>query len=371
MAKQWKDTHHDRNLFFDQAHAELSVLPEYQGKANRDALLERIQELWSQLIKTPGPSFTVQFKVGWRQRTNDETDEPDPTPEELEQYIASSSVIPQNITYLDELNITEPAQYIGDRTFQFTCTAHDAYSIWDAIMNQSMADGEWESMPGKGSFVYPCLADEGEMPEELGLLDYESVTINGKTYTRTQKPKRKPVLKKPVAKPALAEPPTEPPAVIPFYSATGKYGAFSNFAKTPFQWDGVQFGCSEQAIMYCKAVLFGDTETGQKILETTSPAQIKALGRKVRGYDEKQWKAERERAAPLILYAKFSSTEKLRNLLLSTGSAVIVEASPDDKIWGVGMAASHANIHKPETWPKGSNLLGRALMRAREMLAED
>lgn len=118
-----------------------------------------------------------------------------------------------------------------------------------------------------------------------------------------------------------------------------------------------------------KARLFGDEETLQEILEATKPAEIKALGRKVRNFDEAKWVESRSDIVLQGNIHKFEQNPEMLNELLSTGDKEIVEASPVDRIWGIGMSAKNASIVNPKNW-KGLNLLGKAIMEARTILGE-
>lgn len=143
---------------------------------------------------------------------------------------------------------------------------------------------------------------------------------------------------------------------------------FSQWYKAPFEIKGINYPTAEHYMMAEKARLFGDKTTLQKILEAKSPGEAKSLGRQVAGFNETQWLAERFDIVCRANFAKFAQDPKLKQFLLNTGTKVLVEASPVDKIWGIGMAADHEHIHNPRLW-KGLNLLGYALMEARELLA--
>ncbi len=143
--------------------------------------------------------------------------------------------------------------------------------------------------------------------------------------------------------------------------------AFSNWHPSPFSVKNVKFTCAEQYMMYCKAKLFGDHEIADKIIASTSPKEQKALGRAVRGYDDEIWKKRRFAIVVAGLVYKFEQNPATKKLLLETQGKILVEASPYDKIWGVGLAASDPNILDPSKW-KGQNLLGKALMEVREIL---
>jgi ribA/ribD-fused uncharacterized protein len=120
-------------------------------------------------------------------------------------------------------------------------------------------------------------------------------------------------------------------------------------------------------MMFGKARLFGDDETAQRILKASSPAAAKKLGRAVRGFQESTWRQHRVSIVVAGNYAKFSQSAQLRAFLIGTEPRVLVEASPVDKIWGIGLAADSPHADNPLEW-RGSNLLGFALMDVRERL---
>ncbi len=117
-----------------------------------------------------------------------------------------------------------------------------------------------------------------------------------------------------------------------------------------------------------KARLFGDIETLGKIIHAPNPGAAKAFGREVRGFKQDVWNDKRFEIVVAANMAKFSQNEQLKTFLLSTNERVLVEASPVDKIWGIGLAEDAENIENPLTW-KGLNLLGFALMEVRSQLA--
>ena len=118
--------------------------------------------------------YTVEFSMKYERSNDDVPDIPDPTSEELEQYIAHSDVIPTNPSYMTELDILTEVKYVYPLTFTFTCkTDLSAQEITNLFLEQSLADGEWGAMPGFGSFVYPI----GDTMEELGLLSFDKVLV--------------------------------------------------------------------------------------------------------------------------------------------------------------------------------------------------
>lgn len=139
-------------------------------------------------------------------------------------------------------------------------------------------------------------------------------------------------------------------------------------------------------MMYQKAMLFGDEEVAQEILDAEHPRLVKSLGRKVRDFDDKKWGAHREiivRDGNILKFTNAVTEEgfrkgtssnaescepiegSLKAMLLATGNSEIVEASPRDRIWGVGYGPKNAPNNR-DKW--GKNLLGKALMEVREIL---
>jgi ribA/ribD-fused uncharacterized protein len=142
----------------------------------------------------------------------------------------------------------------------------------------------------------------------------------------------------------------------------------SQWFPSAFVVEGERYATAEHFMMAAKARLFGDSEARAAIMAAPSPADAKAIGRRVRGYDDGVWAGAR---APVVVagsIAKFAQNAPLGAFLLATGGRVIVEASPRDRIWGIGMGAGNANARAPSRW-RGLNLLGFALMEARDGLA--
>ncbi|MEM7152729.1 MAG: NADAR family protein [Myxococcota bacterium] len=160
-----------------------------------------------------------------------------------------------------------------------------------------------------------------------------------------------------------------------FWGHTGKPGhdvgpwVFSQWFHAPFEHEGCSYPTAEHWMMAGKARLFDDDKALAAILAASSPAEAKHLGRTVRRFDEATWVAKRFELVVEGNVLKFSSSETLRKYLLGTKNRVLVEASPADRIWGVGFAADHANATRPDQW-RGLNLLGFALMQARARLLD-
>jgi ribA/ribD-fused uncharacterized protein len=126
--------------------------------------------------------------------------------------------------------------------------------------------------------------------------------------------------------------------------------------------------CAEQFMMVCKALLFGDQKIATKILQEPSQINQKKLGRRVKNFDPIVWNTYCMDIVLLGSYFKFSQNDDIKRRLLETGTSILVEASPYDKIWGIGMSSKDPNINNPKLW-KGKNKLGICLMKAREIIA--
>ena len=126
---------------------------------------------------------------------------------------------------------------------------------------------------------------------------------------------------------------------------------------------------AEQYMMAEKARLFNDQEIRAKILQNSEPGKIKALGREIQHFQQEIWDQEKFNIVKRGNYLKFSQNEDLKEFLLGTKERILVEASPVDKIWGIGLAEDNPAVDNPFLW-KGENLLGFALMEVREELRE-
>ena len=141
----------------------------------------------------------------------------------------------------------------------------------------------------------------------------------------------------------------------------------SQWWEQDFEVDGTLYRSAEHWMMAEKARLFGDEQTLRKILAAYSPAEVKKLGREVRNFDEHTWQQHRYDIVTTGSIHKFGQNEDLKTYLLQTDDRVLVEASPYDRIWGIGKHANDSGIEHPDNWD-GLNLLGFALMEARDAL---
>lgn len=144
-------------------------------------------------------------------------------------------------------------------------------------------------------------------------------------------------------------------------------GVFSQWHPATFSTEGKTFNCAEQYMMYQKALLFEDQETAEKIMNTKNPFVQKKLGRTVKPFDKNIWNNNARIIVYRGNYEKFTQNKDLLKKLLSTKETLLVEASPYDKVWGIGLDEQKAKKVSAEKWP-GKNWLGEVLTNLREDL---
>lgn len=165
----------------------------------------------------------------------------------------------------------------------------------------------------------------------------------------------------------------ERPEIRLFYGHTPKRrsvadaSCFSQWFPAAFTVDGDRYATAEHFMMAGKARLFRDEEILEEILASDDPGEAKALGRRVRGFDGELWDAHKFDIVVRGNVAKFGQRAGLGDYLLSTAEAVLVEAAPRDRVWGIGLGRNNPAALDPRTW-RGQNLLGFALMEARDRL---
>jgi ribA/ribD-fused uncharacterized protein len=141
---------------------------------------------------------------------------------------------------------------------------------------------------------------------------------------------------------------------------------FSNWYKCKFvDSEGTEYNCSEQYMMAEKARLFGDEEVREMILAASDPRDQKELGRKVKNFDSVKWETNCKEIVYKGCYLKFSQNPKILATLEETRGTLLVEASPYDKIWGIGLGEDDPRIHDPKNW-QGTNWLGEVLTKLRD-----
>lgn len=155
-----------------------------------------------------------------------------------------------------------------------------------------------------------------------------------------------------------------------FHKPEEPNGYLSNWFLSSFDLDNMHFTSVEQYIMYRKCKMFGDEKSAEGVLATNSVAEQQAIGRNASGYINAVWAGARQMVVYRALMAKFSQNEDLKQQLLDTGDAYLVECAGSDKIWACGIRLNDEKRFDAFNW-KGSNLLGFALMEVREKLRED
>ncbi len=141
----------------------------------------------------------------------------------------------------------------------------------------------------------------------------------------------------------------------------------SQWYEASFEIDEIQYKTAEHYMMAEKARLFKDDDLLLQILAATHPGEAKKLGRQIKGFDNQTWLKYR---SPIVVkgnIGKFSQNDTLKEFLLNTGTRILVEASPRDTIWGIGLDSNNFDAENPDKW-RGLNLLGFALMEVRDIL---
>jgi hypothetical protein len=144
-------------------------------------------------------------------------------------------------------------------------------------------------------------------------------------------------------------------------------GCLSQWYPSPFTVDGITYATAEHWMMAGKARMFNDAQAEKRAIAAPHPKAAKAVGREVRGFDEATWVAGRFELVVQGNLAKFRRHPDLQAFLLGTNTRILVEASPRDRIWGIGLSAAHEDADNPAKW-RGHNLLGFALMETRARL---
>lgn len=146
------------------------------------------------------------------------------------------------------------------------------------------------------------------------------------------------------------------------------YGsAYSQWAMRDILIDGVDYNCTEQYMMAEKARLFGDDHALGIIMRSHDPSHQKSWGKNVKNFDKDKWEEIARDVVEKANYAKFTQHEDWKEQLLATGDKIIVEASPYDCIWGVGLGCDDPKVLDSKNW-RGTNWLGEAIMKVRETI---
>ena len=203
----------------------------------------------------------------------------------------------------------------------------------------------WE-VAVKAILQSPC-----EMDVTIAVIDDKALALGKKVLTETECKQSK----------------AEKGKYLFFWHEYGENGHFSQWYPAAFCIEGISYCHNEQYMMAKKALLFGDSITYREIMAETDPAACKALGKMVSNFNQQLWDSCKEEIVYNANFAKFSQNPELKDALIGTGNRTLAEASPFDKIWGIGMKATDAGSDDPKKW-NGQNLLGKILMRVREDL---
>lgn len=141
----------------------------------------------------------------------------------------------------------------------------------------------------------------------------------------------------------------------------------SQWYEAPFELDGIQYNTAEHYMMAEKARLFNDNDVLGQIIAAKHPGEAKKLGRLVAGFKQEAWEQHRFEIVVRGNIGKFGQNSNLKEFLINTGERILVEASPRDRIWGIGLGQNNPEAENPYRW-RGLNLLGFALMKARDSL---
>ena len=144
-------------------------------------------------------------------------------------------------------------------------------------------------------------------------------------------------------------------------------GCFAQWHRSPFEVDGIEYSHAEQFMMAEKARLFGDEEVLKKIMAADHPREQQAQGRLVTPFNAEKWNAVARNCVYNGNYAKFSQNLNFADALLATRGTTLVEASPIDRLWGIGIGTDDPRALNRSTW-NGKNWLGEVLTQVRDDL---
>lgn len=153
-----------------------------------------------------------------------------------------------------------------------------------------------------------------------------------------------------------------------FHNPNEENAYLSNWYYSKFKVNGTEYTSMEQYMMHQKALLFKDIEIAEQIMKTDNFGKIKALGRKVRGFDTTTWDYHKREIIHQGVLEKFKQNTDLKEQLLNTGNAILAECAVNDKIWAIGLSMTNPKRFDITQW-KGQNLLGEILMQVRSELS--
>ena len=148
-------------------------------------------------------------------------------------------------------------------------------------------------------------------------------------------------------------------------------GIYSQWSKSSFTEDGIDFPNAEFYMMYHKASVFESLDIQAEMIKVkNNPKAVKALGRKIKNFSDSKWDAHKLEIVEQASYLKFTQNPKLLKQLLAEQHLELVEASPVDKVWGIGLHYDNDKVLDKSNW-KGQNLLGKCIMKARTKIINE
>ena len=144
----------------------------------------------------------------------------------------------------------------------------------------------------------------------------------------------------------------------------------SQWYLSSFNVNGIEYPTAEHYMMAEKARLFNDPISEHEIIHSATPKDAQKLGKVIQNFTEKKWQENRFDIVVKGNYEKFTQNSELSEFLVSTENKILVEASPYDKIWGIGMSEKDIRSENPNLW-QGLNLLGFALMEVRKKIKNE
>lgn len=290
-------------------------------------------------------------------------------PAENETFVLQRSFSEEQMTALRKGNIPEEME---DKWFWYmegnTLYAHRSWTGFCVYIIEFSPDGNNKVTVNRDSSQYTCTSVDEDRKTLNELLNWWS----GAPYDYYHEWLSEPVnaLKKQgVMKDKLRYGNKEVEAVF-FHKPSEPFGFLSNWYPSPFDLDGVHFSSAEQYIMYQKCMIFGDEESANRILSTEDTKEQQNIGRDAKGYVSKIWAGVRQMVALRALMGKFEQNEDLKQKLLDTGDAFLVECARTDKIWACGIRLDDDKRFNAANWD-GENILGFALMEVRRRLAAE
>ena len=322
------------------------------------------KELREKIISVEGHSRQDNLSCGGIQEIASETDK---DCEEKVRLVISThmNIDPQNMKFVRchrlgpkrvnmTRNIIVKFHYYGDRQLVWGKRGElKGKKIW-------ISENFPLEIEKRRAILRPIWQEARKMQEFKGkvFMNVDKLVLNGHTYTVDQLHRL----------PQNLQPESIATKVIDdkYVCFWGRDSVFSNFYRSPFTLGGKSYTCVEQYIMHQKALLFKDQEKAEHIMVADDPAEHKALGNQVINFDFDTWRREAPSIVKEAITAKFDQHPRLKTLLLNTRGKELVEASPTDRFWGIGMRLSDPALKDKGKW--GKNMLGKLLVELRDSM---